>query len=312
MSHTGQPIGLIAVIGRRPLTNRTVAESMLKMVAIRAARNWNDWMPNRNLNDSTMNSNSKIKRLESIIGIASHDLRSPLINIKGFSGVLTKDINKLEQMLKGEQISQNVREKADMVFNKYIPDAVGFIRNGADFINQMLQGLMKVAKAGIIPLAVHDIDMNALLKKIVANVQFKLQESGGEPEVEPLPGCRGDSDQITQVFNNLVENAIKYRDSARPCKISIYASAEPNKVTYCVEDNGKGIALEHLDKVFNLFARLDPEAAKGEGLGLTIAKRMVERQGGKIWVNSEVGKGSKFFVGSLALNALKKIESDPV
>ena len=103
-------------------------------------------------------------------------------------------------------------------------------------------------------------------------------------------------DQMTQVFSNLIGNAIKYRKPARPLHIKIYASTKDNNVTYCVEDNGKGIASEHLDKVFNLFTRLDPEAAKGEGLGLTISRRIVERQGGKIWVSSELGKGSKFFV----------------
>ena len=155
---------------------------------------------------------------------------------------------------------------------------------------------MQVAKAGTMPITMQKLDMNALLADIAANYQFRLIESGGTLTIEPLPDCRGDADQITQVFSNLIGNAIKYREPKRPLQIHVHASAEEGKVTYCVEDNGKGIDAAHHDKIFDLFTRLDPEAAEGEGIGLTIVKRMVERHGGKIWVNSEVGKGSKFFV----------------
>jgi PAS domain S-box-containing protein len=238
----------------------------------------------------------KNEELESIIRIASHDLRSPLMNIKGFSSELTKDIGKVQEMLKEVTLPEKVSEKAEKVFTKYVPEAIGFIHNSADSINRMLKSLMDVTKAGTVPINIRDIDVNVLLAKIAANIQFKLKESGCKLEIEPLPPCRGDTDQVTQVLTNLIENAINYREPSRPLQIQVYASAEQDKVTYCVEDNGKGIAKEHLGKVFELFARLHPEAAKGEGLGLTIAKRMLERQGGKIWANSEVGKGSKFFI----------------
>jgi PAS domain S-box-containing protein len=238
----------------------------------------------------------KNEELESIIRIASHDLRSPLMNIKGFSGELSKDIGKVHQMLNEAQLSETVRGKVETVFTKYVPEAIGFIQTSADSINQMLRSLMQVAKAGTVPINVRDLDMNSIFAAIAAHSKFKLSEINGRLEIEPLHGCRADADQMIQVFTNLVENAIKYREPTRPVQIRVYASAEPDKVTYCVEDNGKGIAAEHLDKVFNLFTRLDPEAARGEGLGLTIAKRMVERQGGMIWANSEVDKGSKFYV----------------
>jgi PAS domain S-box-containing protein len=238
----------------------------------------------------------KNEELESIIRIASHDLRSPLMNIKGFAGELAKDIGKLHKAIKEERISEELTEKAEMVFTKYVPEAVGFIESSADSINNMIKSLMDVAKAGTVKINIQNLDMNALLAKAVSNARFKLEQCGGQIDIEPLYFCRGDDGQITQVFTNIIENAIKYREPSRPLKIQVYASAEPDKVTYCVEDNGKGIAEDHLDKVFDLFARLDPEAAAGEGIGLTIVKRMVERQGGKIWANSQVGKGSKFFM----------------
>ena len=239
---------------------------------------------------------NKNDELESIIRIASHDLRSPLTNIKGFSGELAKDLFAVRQMLKETPLPEKVSEKVEKVLGEYVPEAVGFIQGSADAINQMLKSLMEVAKAGTVPINIRDIDMEELLAKVTANAQFKLKKSGGQLEAEPLPPCRGDGDQLMQVLTNLIENAIKYRELSRPLHIQIRASTEADKVIYCVQDNGKGIAQGHLDKVFNLFTRLDPEAAKGEGIGLTIVKRMVERQGGKIWVESEVGKGSRFFV----------------
>jgi len=238
----------------------------------------------------------KNDELESIIRIASHDLRSPLMNIKGFSGELAKDINKLDEILKKIELPQEVNEKVARVFTKYVPEAVGFIQNSAESINRMLASLMQVAKAGTVPINMQTLNMNTIIADIAANYQFRLIESGGTLKVGTLPDCLADADQTTQIFLNLIGNAIKYRDPKRPIQVHVHASAEDGKVTYCVEDNGKGIDGAHHDKIFNLFTRLDPEAAEGEGIGLTIVKRMVERQGGKIWVESEVGKGSKFFV----------------
>jgi len=238
----------------------------------------------------------KNEELESIIRIASHDLRSPLMNIKGFSSELSKDLDKVHQMLKETALPEKVDDKVEVVFAKYVPEAVGFIQRSAETINRMLKSLMAVAKAGTIPLTMRTLDMNAIFADIAANYQFRLIESGGTLAVDPLPDCRGDADQITQVFSNLIGNAIKYRRLSNSLHIRVHSSIEKDMVTYCVEDNGKGIAAEHRDKVFELFMRFDPEAAEGEGLGLTIAKRMVERHGGKIWVESEVGKGSTFFV----------------
>jgi PAS domain S-box-containing protein len=238
----------------------------------------------------------KNEELENIIRIASHDLRSPLTNIKGFSGELLRDLNKVYELLATVPLPEEVSEKIDTVFNKYVKEAVGFIQTSADSINQMLKSLMSVAKAGTMPINIQDLNMNDLLSKIAASVQLRFNKIGDHFEIQELPRCCGDADQVTQVFTNIVENAIKYREPSRPLQIRIYGAAEEGIATYCVEDNGKGIAENHLEKVFDLFTRLEPEAAKGEGLGLTIAKRMIERQGGKIWVISEFGKGSKFYV----------------
>ena len=238
----------------------------------------------------------KNAELESIISIASHDLRSPLVNIKGFAGEIVKDIASCKQLLAGTGLPDEINKTLETVFTKNVPEAIGFIQKSSEAINLMLISLMQVAKAGMLPLDLQHIDMNAIFEKIAANFQFKLNRIGAVLEIEQLPPCQADITQVTQIFSNLVDNAIKYHDPARPCRIRVYASEKKKMIEYCVEDNSKGISPENQEKIFDMFYRLSPEGIKGEGLGLTISKRMLERQKGKIRVESEIAKGSKFFV----------------
>ena len=115
-------------------------------------------------------------------------------------------------------------------------------------------------------------------------------------KVSNLPPCVGDHVQINQLFSNLLDNALKYRDPERPGVIEITGQQVNDQVVYCVRDNGIGIPEEHHSKIFEIFQRLNPSATTGEGLGLSIVKKILSRHNGSIWVESEPGVGSRFFV----------------
>ena len=127
-------------------------------------------------------------------------------------------------------------------------------------------------------------------------LELEPAEARAAVRVEPLPACLGDEIHTNQVFANLLDNALKYRSPERPLVVTVSARTEEGSVIFRIADNGIGIAAEHQGKIFEIFHRLDPDASVGEGLGLTIAQRLLERQKGRIWVESQPGNGSTFFI----------------
>ncbi len=158
-------------------------------------------------------------------------------------------------------------------------------------------GLLKLSRLGRAALTIVPLDMGNMVDEIVRTMEYQLQEHNVKVEVGSLPACQGDFMQISQVFSNLLGNAFKYRADDRPGVIRVSGQIEQGRVVYCVEDNGLGIAPKHQQRVFELFHRLDPDgAAGGEGLGLSIVKRVLDRHQGEIRLESELGKGSRFYV----------------
>ena len=236
---------------------------------------------------------AKNKELEQIVYVASHDLRSPLVNVDGYSRELELSIKELHARFgdsKGELETALRAEFADM------EKSIGRIRISASQMDKLLKGLLHLSRQGRASLQIEDIDMNACVARLVASFAYTIEDLKAELIAENLPPCRGDAVQLTQVFSNLINNAIKYREPSRPLRIVIRGSAAADRATYRVEDNGVGIANNHLEHVFELFHRLDPDKTEGEGIGLTIARQALSRMYGEIRAESELGKGSAFIV----------------
>jgi PAS domain S-box-containing protein len=238
----------------------------------------------------------KNKELETIVYTVSHDLRSPLVNVQGFGRQLAKTCDKIRNLVHSAHGGAvNANELTDIVDGS-MNQALKFISAGTTKMDLLLTGLLRYSRLGRLTLTIVPLEMNALISEIVAAIRFQLNEAKAEVSVGPLPACMGDSVHTGQVFANIIDNAVKYRDPSRPLRISVTGRVENGQAVYCVADNGIGIAPDHQSKIFEIFHRLDPDGRPGDGLGLTIAQRLLERQKGKIWVESGEGVGSTFYV----------------
>lgn len=238
----------------------------------------------------------KNKELETVVYVASHDLRSPLVNVQGFSNELTRACERINTLLRDSPGSAVDKRQLLELFAEEVPEALCFIQAGVAKMDRLLAGFLRFSRLGREALHIQNLDMNAMLRDLRRTMEFQLRQKEAKLEVEDLPDCLGDATQTNQVFTNLVDNALKYRDPNRPPRISVSGRVGAGRATYTVKDNGIGIAPEHQARVFEIFHRLDPRSTQGEGLGLTIAQKILERQNGKIWVESAPGAGSAFMV----------------
>lgn len=238
----------------------------------------------------------KNKELETIVYTVSHDLRSPLINVQGFGKRLQRACDTIGEAIARSGNGSVPVSEIQIPVATALPQALKFINAGVSKMDVLLTGLLRYSRLGRIVLTLQPIEMNALISEILAAMKFQIDEAKAVVHVGELPSCFADRAQLSQVFTNLFDNAIKYRSPHRSLQLDVTAWLENGYVIYKISDNGIGIAKEHQAKVFEIFHRLDPVATSGEGLGLSIAQRVLERQKGRIWVESVAGEGSKFFV----------------
>jgi signal transduction histidine kinase len=238
----------------------------------------------------------KNRELEMIVYIASHDLRSPLVNVQGFSMELACICKRVCATV--ERLQSDSLEVAELKGTlDEVPEAVEYIQSGVARMDLLLSGFLRFSRVGHAALQIEPLRMNRLLDRVVQAMDFQIGRAGARLKIEKLPDCLGDRTQVTQVFSNLIDNALKYRDKTRPLNITVSGAVENGKAIYWVRDTGMGIAPQHRQNVFEIFQRLSPSTSEGEGLGLAIAKKIIERQNGAICISeSAPGHGSVFKV----------------
>ncbi|TVQ11820.1 MAG: GHKL domain-containing protein [Bacteroidetes bacterium] len=243
-----------------------------------------------------LNADLKLKNreMEQLIYITSHDLRSPLVNIKGFNNELQYSLKQYKD-LHNDFGSALLTEKASLI-EKDINESIEYINISIDKMDRLLKGLLGYSRLGRMIRIPAQIFMNNLVADVIKTNEYQLKNSHIVIEISDLPSCWASEQMINQAFSNLLSNAINYRDDNKKGFIKISGEQSDNLVTYCIEDNGIGIEPQHQEKVFELFYRLNPQKGEGEGLGLPTVKKIIELNAGKIRLESEPGKGSKFFV----------------
>jgi len=260
----------------RDITDRKVAEEEL-----------------RRLNDALSRKN---KELEEVVYVSSHDLRSPLVNIQGFTKELGNSIKELFSIIQNKKVPKDLRKKAMPIIEEDIPESMQYILSSIFTMDSLLTGLLNLSRLERATVKIKKLNMNKLITNVINTFEFHIKKGNAKLEIRDLPPCMGDEMQINQVFSNLIDNALKYLDPNRQLIINISGYKSMDQSIYCVEDNGIGIAPEHQEKIFDIFQQLDPKESHGEGLGLTIVRQIMDKHNGKIWLESEVGKGSKFYV----------------
>ena len=239
----------------------------------------------------------KNDELQSIVYIASHDLKSPTVNIAGFSGELSESCKQLQELLESKTPEGFDIKRIRSLLNEDIPESLGFITSANSKISRLLTAFLKVSRVGTAEINIEPLDMNKLIANICQVVKFQIDSNDTEVVIDHLPDCLGDEKMIDQIFSNIMENALKYLDPERKGRVHISGRIEEKMSIYCIEDNGIGIDPDYKTKVFELFHRLNPDDnIGGEGIGLTIVSRALSRNNGRIWLESQPGKGSKFFV----------------
>lgn len=240
---------------------------------------------------------AKNDELQSIVYISSHDLKSPLVNINGFGGALAESCQQITRFIDKLKIDEDLKKEILPVVNEDIPESLSFIRSSSNRMSKLIDGLLRVSRIGTCDVKFKAVDMNRVISQIDDNIKFKADSLSAEIVYGDLPACKGNEDQVTQLFANLIDNALKYLDPDRSGLINISGHKKEGKSYYYIEDNGIGIAEAHLNKIFSIFHRLDPEGpVEGEGLGLTIVRRIIDRHNGDITVESKEDSGTKFTV----------------
>lgn len=236
----------------------------------------------------------------------SHDLRSPLVNLQGFSEELALSCREMKGLLAADPLPPNWRASAATIMERDMGEAIRFIQSSVSTLGRIIESLLRLSRAGRVEYQWQEVPINSIVRQVLDSQSGQIEASGARIEVKPLPAAWGDPTAIGQIFANLVHNAVQYLDLNRPGEIVISAQTDEDGAlasgdsrpmrTYAVRDNGRGIAINQRERVFQAFQRLHPGVGQGEGVGLVLVKRIVDRHGGRIWFESQPGVGTTFFV----------------
>ncbi|MEX3915498.1 ATP-binding protein [Paraburkholderia sp. BR10872] len=257
---------------------------------------------------------------EMFIYSVSHDLRSPLVNLQGFSKELQVSCDDLRTQVVAAGLPEHEYRAMAEVLDGDVDESLKYLRQAVARAAAIIDALLRISRAGRLEYRWQRVNVARLVERVLGGLAEERTKAA-RIEVGELPPAWGDPAALEQIFGNLIENALQHLDTARPGRVEIGAleagaqsAGEPGKSagkdpgksaggapgertrTYFVRDNGVGIAQAYLPKLFRAFQRLHGGESPGQGTGLALARRIAERHGGRVWVESTEGAGSTFFV----------------
>jgi signal transduction histidine kinase len=261
---------------------------------------------------------------EMFIYSVSHDLRSPLVNLQGFSKELQVSCDELRAQIDAAGLPPHEHRAMAEVLDGDVDESLQFLRQAVSRAAAIIDALLRISRAGRLEYRWQRVNVARLVERVLGGLSEDLARAA-RIDVRELPPAWGDPAALEQIFGGLIDNALRHLDPARPGQVEIGAlaaapeagsegsagadgkaagkadskadkEADRRTRTYYVRDNGVGIAQAYLPKLFRAFQRLHGGESAGQGTGLALAKRIAERHGGRVWVESTEGAGSTFFV----------------
>lgn len=251
----------------------------------------------RERTEAVMRTNDELQRYAYIV---SHDLRTPLVNIMGFTSELESATERLTTYIRkvgGDDANDPDRADALLAVDEDIPEALGFIRSSMKRMDGLINEILKLSRAGRRVLEPVPLDAQSLVSECIDSIRQRFDEAGAEVRIEGrLPDVVSDRSALQQVFTNLLDNATKYLKDGRPGQITVRGRLERGSAVFEVEDNGRGIAEADFERIFELFRRAGAQDKPGDGIGLAHTRMLARRLGGDVSVKSDGETGTTFIV----------------
>ena len=238
--------------------------------------------------------NDEIQRFAYIV---SHDLRSPLVNVMGFTSELEVSLKLLKGLVDyivertPERMPRDIKDAVEVD----MPEAIGFIRSSTRKMDGLINAILRLSREGRRNLTAEPLVMDTVVQGLIDNVRHRLSEKGADAVIEGhLPDIASDRLAIEQVFGNLIDNAVKYLSPKRTGEIVIRGRREAGLLIYEIQDNGRGVAQADQERIFELFRRAGAQDQAGEGIGLAHVRALMYRLGGAITCVSDLDQGATF------------------
>lgn len=240
--------------------------------------------------------NEEIQRFAYIV---SHDLRAPLVNVMGFTSELEEGLRVVRRFFAAPANERRggLKSEAEAAVDTDMPEALDFIRSSTQKMDGLINAILKISREGGRVLAPEEIDLGPLVGRQAQALGHQFDATGAVFRIEgELPTIVSDRLALEQVFGNLIDNAVKYLDPRRAGEVTVSARDMGSRVEVSVEDNGRGIAPQDFDRIFELFRRSGAQDRPGDGIGLAHVRTLVRRLGGEISVESRLNHGASFRV----------------